>query len=111
MSEIDTKVRHVTKPGANLFEELGFAPAEAKRYQAEARKRIEDRRLLKEQLMEEVAAWIAQNHLRQEDAAAILQVTRPRVSDVVNKKSAKFTIDALVDMLGRIGKSVTLAVR
>lgn len=57
-----------------------------------------------------MAAWIAQNHLKQEDAARILQVTRPRVSDVVNKKSAKFTIDALVDMLGRIGKSVTLAV-
>ena len=25
----DTKIRHVTKPGANLFLELGFAPADA----------------------------------------------------------------------------------
>lgn len=42
MSDIDTKVRHVTKAGSNLFEELRFAPDEAGRYQAEARKRIED---------------------------------------------------------------------
>ena len=28
--KIDTEIRHVTKPGANLFLELGFAPEEAK---------------------------------------------------------------------------------
>jgi len=38
-------------------------------------------------------------------------ITRPRVSDVVNKKSIKFTIDALVDMLARTGKHIQLSVR
>jgi predicted XRE-type DNA-binding protein len=37
-------------------------------------------------------------------------VSRPRVSDVVNKKTAKFTIDTLIEMMSRIGKPVTLAV-
>ena len=37
---IDTKIRHVTKPGANLFLELGFAPEEARRLQAASRKHI-----------------------------------------------------------------------
>jgi predicted XRE-type DNA-binding protein len=69
--KIDTELRHVTKPGANLFLELGFAPAEA---------------------------------------AGILMVSRPRVPDVVNKKTAKFTIDTLVEMLSRIGKPVKLAI-
>ena len=32
----DTAIRHVTKPGANLFRELGFSPAEAKRLHAES---------------------------------------------------------------------------
>ena len=32
-------------------------------------------------------------------------------SDVVNHKVEKFTIDALVGMLGRIGKQVSLAVQ
>lgn len=38
--KIDTKIRHVTKPGANLFLELGFPPAEAKRLKAASKKRI-----------------------------------------------------------------------
>jgi hypothetical protein len=29
--KIDTEIRHVTKPGANIFLDLGFAPEEAKR--------------------------------------------------------------------------------
>lgn len=37
-------------------------------------------------------------------------VSRPRVSDVVNMKVSKFTIDTLVDMLSRIGKPVRLMV-
>ena len=40
--KIDTGTRHVTKAGANIFLELGFSPAEAKRYQAESLKRIND---------------------------------------------------------------------
>jgi predicted XRE-type DNA-binding protein len=107
---IDTTIRHVTKPGANIFIELGFTPAEAKRLQAASRKQINDTRLLKQQLMDELSNWIAEHHLKQEEAAAILMVSRPRVSDVVNKKTAKFTIDTLVEMLSRVGKPVKLAV-
>jgi len=107
---IDTQVRHVTPFGANLFLELGFAPAEARRLQTVSAKQIDDAKFLKEQLMNELASWIALHHLKQSDAARILMVSRPRVSDVVNKKTAKFTIDALVEMLGRTGQSVTLSV-
>ncbi len=76
---------------------------------AAARKHINDTRMLKKQLMEELSGWIAEHGLRQADAAEILMVSRPRVSDVVNKKTASFTIDCLVEMLGRIGKPVRLA--
>jgi len=108
--KIDTEIRHVTKRGANLFLELGFAPEEAKRLQALSRKQINDTRLLKQQLMEALAGWIAEHHLKQAEAAEILMVSRPRVSDVVNKKTAKFSIDTLVEMLSRIGKPVRLAI-
>ncbi|MFA7239256.1 MAG: XRE family transcriptional regulator [Sulfuricellaceae bacterium] len=110
MSKVDTEIRHVTKAGTNLFAELGFAPAEAEQYQAESQKRINDTRALKEALMAELTKWIKDNGLKQEEAATILHITRPRVSDVVNKKMSKFTIDALVDMLTRIGKHVRLAI-
>jgi predicted XRE-type DNA-binding protein len=110
MSTIDTEVRHVTKLGANLFAELGFAPDDAARHQLESRKRIDHTLALKEQLMTELVSWIKDGHLKQGEAAEILHVTRPRVSDVVNKKTSKFTIDALVDMLARIGKPVRVVI-
>lgn len=108
--KIDTEVRHVTKPKANLFLELGFSPAEARRLRAASRKQINDTRRLKQQLMVELAGWIDEHRLRQAEAADILMVSRPRVSDVVNKKTAKFTIDSLVEMLSRVGKPVRLTV-
>jgi predicted XRE-type DNA-binding protein len=107
---IDTKIRHVTKPGANRFLELGFTAEEAQRLHAASQKQINDTRLLKEQLMTELSIWIEQHHLKQSEAAEILMVSRPRVSDVVNLKTTRFTIDTLVEMMSRIGKSVTLAI-
>lgn len=108
--KIDTEIRHVTKAGANLFLELGFSAAEAKRLHAASRKQIDDVRLLKEHLMSELSQWIVDHGLRQADVAQILMVSRPRVSDVVNRKTAKFTIDTLVEMLSRIGKPVRVEV-
>ncbi len=110
MKKIDTEIRHITRADANVFAELGFTQTEAEYYQAESRKLIDDAKALKEQLMGEVAQWIKENHLLQEKAAEILHISRPRVSDVVNKKTNKFTIDALISMLIRIGKPVTIAI-
>ena len=107
---IDTEIRHVTKPGTNLFLELGFSASEAKKLHTASHEQINDTRLLKQQLMAELSSWITDHQLRQVDAAQILMVSRPRVSDVVNQKTAKFTIDALVEMLSRVGKPVRLAV-
>ncbi|MCY1375552.1 hypothetical protein D9M69_629760 [compost metagenome] len=36
----DTAIRHVTPPGTNLFLELGFAPAKARRLQVASHKQI-----------------------------------------------------------------------
>jgi len=107
---IDTRIRHVTKPGANLFRELGFPRAEADRLRAASRRQINDTKALKKQLMNELSRWIEENDLKQADAAEILMVSRPRVSDVVNMKVGKFTIDTLVNMMSRIGKPVRLAI-
>ena len=60
--------------------------------------------------MEALSVCIAKHHLKQAEAPEILVVSRPSVSDVVNKKTARFTIDTLVEMLSRIGKPVKLPV-
>ena len=49
-------------------------------------------------------------NISQSQFARAIGVSAMRVSDVVNHKVDKFTIDSLVLMLSRIGKQVRLAV-
>jgi len=109
--KVDTKFRHLTKAGGNVFLDLGFPPKEAKRLLAHADAQIDESNRLKQQLMDEIAEWMKEANVTRAAAAEVLHVTRPRLSDVVNHTVEKFTIDALVSMLARIGKHVRLAVR
>ena len=107
---INTKSARITPAGGNVFADLGFEPAEAHALQAQSQRIISDKIAIKEKLMGELALWIDTENLRQADAAQILGVTRPRVSDMINRKTPKFTIDALVDMLARTGKRVMFSI-
>jgi predicted XRE-type DNA-binding protein len=60
--------------------------------------------------MIEIEQWVVSNQLRQEDAARILKVSLPRLSDVMTGKIRKFIIDALVDMLENAGLHVTVQI-
>ena len=55
---IDTKSRHRTKAGGNVFLGLGFPPKEAKRLLAHADAQIGESVRLKQQLMDETANWM-----------------------------------------------------
>jgi predicted XRE-type DNA-binding protein len=98
MNDIDTSITHVTPKNGNIFEDLGFEPKEAIKLK------------IKAQLMSQISEWIKEKKLKQEEASNLLDVTRPRVSDVMRGKAEKFTIDALVDMLEKTGKQVTVHV-
>ncbi|MCF7970769.1 MAG: XRE family transcriptional regulator [Methylococcaceae bacterium] len=99
MTDIDTSITHITSENGNIFEDLGFSTQEANKLK------------IKSQLMCQISEWIKEKQLKQEEASHLLHVTRPRVSDIMRGKSGKFTIDALVDMLERTGKHVTVQVR
>lgn len=108
--KIDTQIRHITPAGTNVFLDLGFSGEEAERLLADSTNEIANAIAIKEQLMGEITQWIELHKLKQTEVAAVLHISRPRVSDVVNKKTSKFTIDALVNMLSRIGKPVSISV-
>jgi predicted XRE-type DNA-binding protein len=105
--KMDTKSRQRTKAGGNVFADLGFAPKVANRLLDHADAQIDESIRLKLQLMDEIAEWMKEFSGGSRSGAG----TRPRVSDVVNHKVEKFTIDALVSMPARIGKRVNLAVQ
>ncbi|MGY6028751.1 helix-turn-helix domain-containing protein [Phytobacter sp. AG2a] len=107
---IDTKTRHVTKAGDNIFSDLGFPVDEAVRLHAQSKDEMARTDELKRQIMAEITIWMKCRGYKQGDAAKILHVSRPRVSDVVNQKTEKFTLDALVGMATVIGKRVQLII-
>lgn len=104
-------ITHVTPVGGNVFADLGFEAEEAAKLLSETDVIISEKLAIKDSLMTEIAEWIEVKKLKQAEAAEILGVTRPRVSDVIHKKAIKFTIDALVDMLAKTGKHVQLSVQ
>ena len=58
---------------------------------------------LRSQLMDAIEAYIARQAITQEEAARRLGVPRSRVSELVNGRISKFTIDKLVNMAARVG--------
>jgi predicted XRE-type DNA-binding protein len=106
----DNTAGHITPIGANVFADLGFDAAEAKALQVQSRKVIAKKLAIKEQLMDTLANWMADEKLTQAKAATLLGVSRPRVSDVIRHKNSNFTVDALIDMVVRTGQPLHISV-
>ena len=106
----DLKSSHITPTGGNVFADLGFAPKQAKAMLKAADERIAKSQKLKHDAAIAIADWMQSEKLTQVAASEILEVSRPRVSDLVNAKLGRFSQDTLVAMLLRTGKSVELVV-
>jgi predicted XRE-type DNA-binding protein len=104
----DVSRRHLTPADGNVFADLGFSPDKAAELLRDADARIEKARRLKIEAAQRIAHWIREQQMGQLAAAQVLEVSRPRVSDLVNLKVAKFSLDCLVGMLLRAGQEVNL---
>ena len=80
-----------TRSSGNLFADLGFAAPEAVALR------------LRSQLMIEIRRQIEGRGLTQKAAADWLGVSQPRVSDLIRGHIDKFSVDGLIEMLGRAG--------
>lgn len=76
---------------ADVFDALADSPAEAANMRA--------RSDLLAALADAVKSW----ELTQEQAAARLGITRPRLNDMLRGKLGKFSLDALVDLTAAAG--------
>ena len=108
--KFENSVTRITAADGNVFADLGFDAREAVDLQTWSQAIIDEKLAIKVTLMEALYAWIKREKLKQSEAAVILGVSRPRVSDVVKKKSQKFTIDALADMTMRTGQKVQILI-
>ena len=81
----DTKPEQHRSSG-NVFKDLGFAHDQAENMKIRAK------------LMLSLRRYINENGLTQNEAADLLGVTQPEISNLVNGKIQKFSIDKLVNM-------------
>ena len=63
---------------------------------------------VRSQLMMQLKSHITNSGLSQADAAKVLSITQPRVSDLMRGKINLFAIDALVNMAAKAGLHVEL---
>jgi predicted XRE-type DNA-binding protein len=89
----------VTRSSGNVFRDLGFRREEAEHL------------LVRADLLIHVQKLIASRRLKQREAAALLRISQPRVSDLVRGRIDLFSTDMLIDMLARLGTRVRLAVK
>lgn len=83
-----------TTSAGNIFQDLGFEPAEAAVLQMRAN------------LMSDLRLYIENNQLTQADAAKRLGIAQSRVSDLVRGKWDKFSLEMLITLEARLGRSV-----
>src|SRR5213592_1192880 len=89
----------VTSSTGNVFRDLGFSKEESEHL------------LIRADLLIQVQKAIVSRRLKQAEAAKILRVTQPRVSDLLRGRIDLFSTDALIDMLARLGIGVRLMVK
>lgn len=86
--------KKTTKSSGNVFQDLGFEPAEAAVLQMRAN------------LMSDLRLYIEKTQLTQADAAKRLCIAQSRVSDLVRGKWEKFSLEMLITLEARLGRNV-----
>jgi predicted XRE-type DNA-binding protein len=87
----------VTRSRGNVFRDLGFGPEDAEHL------------LVRSQLMIKIERLLKARGLTQAEAARIMHVSQPRVSDLLRGKIELFSTDSLIDLLARLGVTVRVA--
>ena len=89
----------VTPSTGNVFRDLGFSKEESEHL------------LVRADLLIQLQKAITSRRLTPAEAAKVLRVTQPRVSDLLRGRIDLFSTDALIDMLARLGVGVRLVVK
>lgn len=86
----------ISRSSGNVFRDVGFSPAEAEHLRVRA------------DLMIKIEGAMKTRKLKQAQAAKLMGVSQPRVSDLLRGKVELFSSDALIDMLARLGLRVRI---
>lgn len=86
----------IVESSGNVFADLGFDAAEASILQ------------MRSTLMSDLRRYIESNKLTQVEAAERLGIAQSRVSDLTRGKWEKFSLEMLITLEARVGRTVRL---
>ena len=92
--EGERETTEVIRGSSNVFEDLGFEPAEAANLKIRADLMLDLRRHIQEK------AWT------QAEAAQFFGETQPRISNLLKGEISRFSVDKLINMLAKAGIAV-----
>ena len=81
-----------TASSGNVFEDIGLPDAEDC--------------LIKAELVSEIAAIIQERKLTQAEAARIMGIEQPRISELLRGRFSSYSIDRLIRYLNRLGTKI-----
>jgi predicted XRE-type DNA-binding protein len=87
------------RSSGNVFRDLGLTSEEAEHL------------LIRSDLLIRLQQTITARGLKQAEAAKLLHVSQPRISDLLRGRIDLFSTDTLIDMLARLGVRVRLVVK
>ncbi len=97
--------------GRSVFEDLGFTPEESHSLLSDVVDEIlRQRNSVKETLVSALEEEIETQGLSIKQAAEIVAISRPRMSNFLNRNFEKVSVDALIDAMHKFGKEVRLEV-
>ncbi|MFQ5668618.1 MAG: helix-turn-helix domain-containing protein [Candidatus Binatia bacterium] len=88
----------MARSSGSVFKDVGFPDDEAEHLRVRA------------DLLIQIQQTLKARGLKQVEAAKLLDVTQPRVSDLVRGRIDLFSVDSLIDMLARLGIRVKVVV-
>ena len=89
----------IRRGSGNVFRDLGASEAEAENLRVRSLLMMRLERLIRAE------GWT------QREAAKILGVTQPRISDLTRGKIDRFSVDSLIELFGRCGLMVTVSAK
>jgi len=94
----DEKIFKVVLGENNVFEDLGFEVEESVNLKIRA------------DLMLDLRSYIQKQGWTQKEAAEFLGETQPRISNLMSGEISRFSVDKLINLLGKVGMDVKVEV-
>lgn len=90
MPNKDKTMEKIVPGSGNVFDDLGLPDA--------------PERLAKAELARKIAEIIVKRHLSQTDAAQLLGIDQPKVSNIMNGRLTGFSLERLIHFLNLLGR-------